>query len=129
MRLKQHLPKRGQRGGRWESHRRVINGILFRQRTEVPWRDLPARFGKWKAVYERHRRWSADGMWDRIFKAVLGRHGRDGLHRLVDGERGFNVLPCSPERRRSTQEATPGSGKTDARQHLPMRGSDAPRAG
>ncbi len=71
LRLKQHLPKCGQRSGRWESHRRVINGILFRQRTGVPWRDLPARFGKWKTVYERHRRWSADGMWDRIFKAVL----------------------------------------------------------
>ncbi|WAZ27339.1 IS5 family transposase [Streptomyces cinnabarinus] len=71
LRLKQHLRKCGQRGGRWESHRRVINGVLFRQRTGVPWRDLPARFGKWKTVYERHRRWSADGMWDRIFKAVL----------------------------------------------------------
>ncbi|MFJ6759497.1 transposase [Streptomyces sp. NPDC091273] len=47
-RLKPHLPKFGQRGGRWESHRRVINGILFRQRTGVPWRDLPARFGKWR---------------------------------------------------------------------------------
>ncbi|WP_157856026.1 transposase, partial [Streptomyces aureocirculatus] len=46
--LKPHLPKSGQRGGRWEGHRRVINGILFRQRTGVPWRDLPARFGKWK---------------------------------------------------------------------------------
>ncbi|MFD9369875.1 IS5 family transposase [Streptomyces sp. NPDC060020] len=71
VRLKPHLPKFGQRGGRWESHRRVINGILFRQRTGVPWRDLPARFGKWKTVYERHRRWSADGTWDRLFAAVL----------------------------------------------------------
>ncbi|WP_405790912.1 IS5 family transposase [Streptomyces sp. NBC_01367] len=71
LRLKQLLPKCGQWGGRWESHRRVIIGILFRQRTGVPWRGLPARFGKWKTVYERHRRWSADGMWDRIFKAVL----------------------------------------------------------
>ncbi|WP_184735641.1 IS5 family transposase [Streptomyces netropsis] len=70
-RLKPHLPKSRQRGGRWESHRRVINGILFRQRTGMPWRDLPARFGKWKTVYERHRRWSADGTWDRLYAAVL----------------------------------------------------------
>jgi transposase len=41
----------------------VINGILFRQRTGIPWRDRPPRFGKWKTVYERHRRWSADGTW------------------------------------------------------------------
>ncbi|MGA5063946.1 IS5 family transposase [Streptomyces exfoliatus] len=50
-RLKLHLPKTGRRGGRWASHRRVINGILFRGRTGVPWRDLPARFGKWKTLY------------------------------------------------------------------------------
>ncbi|WP_190023216.1 IS5 family transposase [Streptomyces hiroshimensis] len=71
VRLRPHLPESGQRGGRWKSHRRVIDGILFRQRTGVPWRDLPARFGKWKTVYERHRRWSADGTWDKIFAAVL----------------------------------------------------------
>ncbi|MBO0657107.1 IS5 family transposase [Streptomyces triculaminicus] len=69
-RLEPHLPKNVGRGGRWKSHRRVINGILFRQRTGVPWRDLPARFGKWKTVHDRHRRWSADGTWERILRAV-----------------------------------------------------------
>ncbi len=48
----------------------MINGILFRQRTGVPWRDLPTRFGKWKTVHDRHRRWSADGTWERILRAV-----------------------------------------------------------
>ncbi|AOT61510.1 hypothetical protein A4G23_04398 [Streptomyces rubrolavendulae] len=79
-RLKPHLPKSGQRGGRWVSHRRIINGILYRNRTGVPWRDLPARFGKWKTVYERHRRWSADGTWDKIYAAVLA--DADALGRI-----------------------------------------------
>nr|WP_267893342.1 IS5 family transposase [Streptomyces kebangsaanensis] len=65
-----HLPKNVGCGGRWKNHRRVINGILFRQRTGIPWRDLPTRFGKWKTVHDRHRRWSADGTWDRILRAV-----------------------------------------------------------
>ncbi|AEY94269.1 transposase (plasmid) [Streptomyces hygroscopicus subsp. jinggangensis 5008] len=69
-RLEPYLPVGGRRGGRWAGHRRVINGILFRERTGVPWRDLPERFGKWKTVYERHRRWSADGTWERILQAV-----------------------------------------------------------
>ncbi|MFG2367987.1 IS5 family transposase [Streptomyces mirabilis] len=69
-RLEPHLPRRVGRGGRWQSHRRVINGILFRQRTGLPWRDLPPRFGKWKTVHDRHRRWSADGTWERILHAV-----------------------------------------------------------
>ncbi|GAA2466636.1 hypothetical protein GCM10010388_68600 [Streptomyces mauvecolor] len=71
VRLKPHLPKCGLRGGRWASHRRIINGILYRNRTGVPWRDLPAWFGKWKTVYERHRHQSADGTWDKIYAAVL----------------------------------------------------------
>ncbi|RKE05108.1 transposase [Streptomyces sp. TLI_171] len=70
-RLEPHLPRSGGRGGRWGDHRQVINGILFRVRTGIPWRDLPERFGSWKTVYERHRRWSADGTWDRILQAVL----------------------------------------------------------
>ncbi|WP_405891710.1 IS5 family transposase [Streptomyces sp. NBC_00133] len=69
-RLAPHLPKSGQRGARWTSHRKVINGIVFRERTRVPWRDLPARFGSWKTVDERHRRWSADGTRDQILRAV-----------------------------------------------------------
>ncbi|MEU5330855.1 IS5 family transposase [Streptomyces parvus] len=77
-RLKPRLPKTGQRGGRWANHRRIINGGLYRIRTGVPWRDLPARFGKWKTVYERHRRWSADGRWDKIYASVLADADTEG---------------------------------------------------
>ncbi|MEV7815558.1 transposase [Streptomyces flaveolus] len=38
--------------GRWQDHRQVIDGILHRVRTGVQWRNLPARFGPWKTVYE-----------------------------------------------------------------------------
>ncbi|MER6625837.1 IS5 family transposase [Streptomyces sp. NPDC000931] len=68
--LEPHLPPSDGRGGRWNDHRTVVNGILFRIRTGVPWRDLPERYGSWKTVYERHRRWSADGTWDRILQSV-----------------------------------------------------------
>src|SRR4029450_12217443 len=50
-----------QRGGRWRDHRQVLNGILFRVRTGVPWRDLPERYGPWGTVYKRFGRWQADG--------------------------------------------------------------------
>ena len=60
------LPTDPPRGGRWRDHRTVISGILFRERTGVPWRDLPARFGNWKTVYQRKRRWALDGTWHHI---------------------------------------------------------------
>lgn len=64
--LKPLLPANPPRGGRWIDHRTVISGILFRERTGIPWRDLPARFGNWKTVYLRKRRWALDGTWQRI---------------------------------------------------------------
>lgn len=51
---------------------------LFRQRTGIPWRDLPARFGKWKTVHDRHRRWSGDGTWEKILRAVQADTDVDG---------------------------------------------------
>ncbi len=48
----------------------MIDGILYRVRTGVHWRDLPERFGPWKTVYERHRLWSADGTWEHLLQQV-----------------------------------------------------------
>lgn len=69
-RLESFLPRVGARGGRWSDHRRVINGVLYRVRTGVQWRDLPERFGPWETVYKRHRRWSADGTWQMLLSKV-----------------------------------------------------------
>jgi transposase len=75
-RLEPLLPDpRPRRGGQWVDHRLVIDGVLWRTRTGSPWRDLPGCYGKWKTVYNRHRRWSADGTWARIV---------DGLRRDAD---------------------------------------------
>jgi transposase len=48
----------------------VINGVLYRVRTGVQWRDLPERFGPWETVYKRHRRWSADGTWAMLLSRI-----------------------------------------------------------
>ena len=47
-------------------HRRVVNGILWKLSTGVPWRDLPERYGPRQTCYERFRRWQADGTWQRL---------------------------------------------------------------
>jgi transposase len=61
------LPDQARRRARpWKDHRQVVNGVLWRTRTGSPWRDLPASYGCWKTVYNRHRRWSADGTWARV---------------------------------------------------------------
>ena len=75
------LPDRTpRRGGQWVDHRQVVNGVLWRTRTGSPWRDLPPCYGKWKTVYNRHRRWSADGTWARVLSGL--RAGADGDERF-----------------------------------------------
>src|SRR6516162_10494751 len=65
-RLAPLMPAHPRQGHRWNNHRLVIDGILFRTRAGCPWRDLPEGFGNWKTVYNRHRRWSGDGTWREI---------------------------------------------------------------
>src|SRR5215472_5230699 len=65
-RLLPMMPADARRGRRWSDHRMVINGIMFRTRTGCPWRDLPGEYGHWKTAYNRHRRWSLDGTWQKI---------------------------------------------------------------
>jgi transposase len=65
--------RHGHRGGQWHEHRPIINGILWRLRTGAPWRDLPARYGRWRTCYDRFVRWRRDGTWDRLFTRVQTR--------------------------------------------------------
>ncbi|MFI0716464.1 IS5 family transposase [Streptomyces inhibens] len=55
---------------RWRDHRQVINGVLYRIRIGVQWRDVPERYGPWKTVHERHCRWSAAGTWELLLQRV-----------------------------------------------------------
>jgi transposase len=36
-----------------KDNRRFVEAVLYRYRTGMPWRDLPERFGDWKAVHTR----------------------------------------------------------------------------
>jgi len=65
------LPDRTpRRGGRWSDHRPIVDGVIWRTRTGSPWRDLPAAYGPWQTVYDRHRRWSGDGTWEQVLHAL-----------------------------------------------------------
>jgi len=41
--------------------RQLIDGIRWRTRAGVPWRDVPAQYGTWQSVYGLFRRWQRDG--------------------------------------------------------------------
>jgi transposase len=75
-------PERPKKPGHpWQSHRTVLNGILWRLRTGAPWRDVPARYGPWQTCYDRYVRWQQQGLWIQIRQALQAREDAAGrLH-------------------------------------------------
>ena len=70
----------GRKGRPFADGRRVVDGIIFRFRTSIPWRDLPREeFGPWQTIWKRHRRYAADGTWDRVLQALLAQADALGL--------------------------------------------------
>lgn len=69
----------GRRGHPFGDNRRVVEGIAYRYRTGIPWRDLPREeFGPWQTVWKRHRRYAADGTWDRVLARILAKADAEG---------------------------------------------------
>lgn len=69
--LAPHLPPQRAKTGRpAKDHRLMVEGIVHRLRTGVPWRDLPERYGPWESVHTRFRRWREAGVWDRALAAL-----------------------------------------------------------
>lgn len=66
-RLEPLLPPLVGLGRPYLAHRPVISGIIWVLRTGAPWRDVPARFGKWTTLSSRFRRWVATGIWQAIW--------------------------------------------------------------
>ena len=52
------------------SDRLFIEAVLYIARTGIPYRDLPADFGNWSAIYNRLRRWTNNGTWEKLWKRL-----------------------------------------------------------
>jgi transposase len=69
--IKDFLPGReGHVGGTAADNRLFVDAVIYRYRTGIPWRDLPERYGYWKAVHRRYRRWCKSGVFMRVFEIM-----------------------------------------------------------
>jgi transposase len=66
------------------SDRMFIEAVLYLARTGTPWRDLPAEFGHWDAVYNRFRRWAARGLWRQLWERLQAADCHVALHLFID---------------------------------------------
>jgi transposase len=86
--IKPMLPNKT-RGVRRVNDRRVLNGIVWVQRSGAPWRDLPEHYGPYTTCYNRFVRWRRAGIWDQIMEA-------GSLTRADVGFRGKSEVMWSP---------------------------------
>src|SRR5688572_25723223 len=121
-------PQRPATGRPAHDHRQIVNGVLWRLTTGVPWRDLPERYGPWQTVYSRFRRWQRAGVWDRLLAAVQAAGDAAGevdwaLH-FLDGTtvRAHQHAAGAKKGAAITPSAAPGADS-------PAKSTCAPRAG
>ena len=82
-RIKDLLPGREESVGvTAKDNRLFVEAVLYRYRAGIPWRDLPERFGAWKAIHTRWSRWSASGVWERVFKTLSA--DADNEYAMID---------------------------------------------
>ena len=63
---------------RWSNDRQVMEAILWKLRTDAPWRDTPREFCPWKTAYNRFNRWAAKGLWADFFLSYEAKLIRSG---------------------------------------------------
>jgi transposase len=66
------------------SDRMFIEAASISPARGYPWRDLPADFGPWDAVYHRLRCWEAHGIWRKLWERLQTEDCHDALPLLID---------------------------------------------
>jgi len=82
-RIRDLLPGReGHVGVTAKDNRLFVEAVLYRYRAGIPWRDLPERFGPWKAVHTRFSRWAESSIWEKVFKHLA--QDADNEYAMID---------------------------------------------
>jgi len=100
--IKPHLPPdRGRK--RRVDDRRVISGIIHVLQSGCRWCDAPVEYGPYKTLYNRYNRWSARGIWQYLFREIVGALSDESIiaaidsthikaHRSASGGKGGHLL-------------------------------------
>lgn len=120
--------------------RQVVDGMVYKIRTGVSWRDLPERYGPWKTIHTRFRRYALDGVFTRALQQIQAREDAAGdidwlvqidstivrphQHAAATGRKGGGIGRTN---RTHTPSADPRGGLT-AKIHLACDGRGRPLA-
>jgi len=65
-------PRRRGRARPRANDRKTLNGILYVLRTGCRWGDVPSKYGSPTTCWRRLRAWEESGIWERIWRLLLG---------------------------------------------------------
>ena len=120
--------KRHKAGQKPETPDRVFfEAVLYWARTGVPWRDLPAEFGSWDAVYNRLRRWVYSGSLQALFELLTADPDLGEVRRvLIDATivRAHQHAAGAPRKKGDPTSRRSGAARAGSR----PRSTCAPRA-
>lgn len=74
----------------------MVDGIVYRYRTGIAWRDLPEAFGPWQTVRKWHHRMATGGIWDRVHANLTAAADAAGL---VDWSLSVDSTPAPDDQR------------------------------
>ncbi|WP_156051699.1 IS5 family transposase [Allokutzneria albata] len=105
----------------WPGCRRLVDGVRWRVRTGVPWRDLPFEYGPWQTVCGLFRRWQRRGVWGRLLTLLQARADAAGL---IFWEVNVDSTICrahqhaaGARRRGAVQKEPPGGVSAESEDH------------
>lgn len=59
--------------------RLMVEGIIYRYRCGIAWRDLPESFGPWQTVWTWHHRMAVEGTRDKVLATLTAQADAEGL--------------------------------------------------
>lgn len=65
-----------------KDNRLFIEAVLYRYRAGIAWRDLPERFGDYRVIHLRYRRWSKTLVRQKLFESLA--QDADNKYAMID---------------------------------------------
>lgn len=81
-RIAPFFPK--ERGVERADDRKVLSGIIYVIKNGLQWVDAPADYGPQKTLYNRFKRWSENGVFERIFEELAKPQDEAGNVLMID---------------------------------------------